>query len=124
VPWGVTDQDDFLNAVLIVEDSVIDAYGWFRRGLDLEARAGRRRAGRWGPRTLDIDVITVDGVRSVDSELTLPHPGAATRPTVLLPWADIEPEAVLPGAGPIRELLAATVTTGCIRRDDLRLERR
>lgn len=118
-PWGVTEQDDFLNAVVIVDDPTVDARGWLHRGLELEEAAGRRREQRWGPRTLDVDVITVDDVRCADPRLTLPHPGAADRPTVLLPWSDIDPAATLPGVGPVRELLAGLTTEGCVRRDDL-----
>ena len=63
-PWGGVEQADFLNAVLIVDDPGTDAWGWLRRGQALEAAAGRVREVRWGPRTLDVDVVTVDGVTS------------------------------------------------------------
>lgn len=106
-PWGVTDQPDFLNAVIIVESAEIDEWGWLRRGQDLERQARRRRLRRWGPRTLDVDVVTVDGVRSRHPELLLPHPGTPTRATVLIPWAEIEPDAELPGYGPVAGLLDA-----------------
>ncbi|MGO3885379.1 MAG: 2-amino-4-hydroxy-6-hydroxymethyldihydropteridine diphosphokinase, partial [Mycetocola sp.] len=68
---------------------------------------GRVRDIRWGDRTLDIDIITIDGVVRDSAELTLPHPRAAERDFVLNPWFEIEPEAVLPGHGPIRTLRAA-----------------
>lgn len=121
-PWGVVDQDDFLNAVVIVEDPLTGARGWLERARELESRAGRVRDTRWGPRTLDVDVITVDGVCSDDPELTLPHPGAAGRTSVLLPWLDIEPDGVLPGVGGIRALAGGLSVEGCVRRDDLVLE--
>ncbi len=105
-PWGVLDQPDFLNAVVLVEADGVDAWGWLRRAQALEQAAGRRRTIRWGPRTLDVDVVTVDGVTATDPELTLPHPGAHERVTVLLPWQDVDPDAVLPGHGPIARLLA------------------
>jgi 2-amino-4-hydroxy-6-hydroxymethyldihydropteridine diphosphokinase len=79
---------------------------------------------RWGPRTLDVDVITVDQVRSTDPELLLPHPGTPERATVLRPWLDVDPHAVLPGHGPVAALLAALgpdAEHGVRRRDDLRL---
>lgn len=120
-PWGVTDQPDFLNAVLIVEDIDVDEWGWLRRAKRFEYRAGRVRTQRWGPRTLDVDVVTVDGVRSDHPDLTLPHPGTIERATVLVPWLDIEPDAVLPGHGPIRELLERLDVAGVHRRDDLTL---
>lgn len=119
-PWGVTDQDDFLNAVLIVSGDV-DEWGWLRRGQALEQAAGRVRERRWGPRTLDVDVVTVDGVRSSDPELLLPHPGAHERASVLVPWLDVEPDAVVPGHGPVRSLVAGLDLSGVTRRADLSL---
>ncbi|KAA5829617.1 2-amino-4-hydroxy-6-hydroxymethyldihydropteridine diphosphokinase [Saccharopolyspora hirsuta] len=106
-PWGVTDQPDFLNAVLIVESPELDEWGWLRRGQRLEQEAERRREQRWGPRTLDVDVVSVDDVRSEDPELLLPHPGTPSRATVLIPWLAVAPDAVLPGRGRVAELLAA-----------------
>ncbi|MDT7614019.1 MAG: 2-amino-4-hydroxy-6-hydroxymethyldihydropteridine diphosphokinase, partial [Pseudonocardiales bacterium] len=55
-PWGGVDQDDFLNAVLVVDDDATDAWGWLRRGQALENASGRVREVHWGPRTLDVDV--------------------------------------------------------------------
>ncbi|MDI5982635.1 2-amino-4-hydroxy-6-hydroxymethyldihydropteridine diphosphokinase [Amycolatopsis magusensis] len=106
-PWGVEDQPDFLNAVCVVDDPARDHWAWLRAGQELERAAGRVREQRWGPRTLDVDVVTVDGVRSTDPELLLPHPGTPTRASVLIPWLEIEPDAVLPGHGPIAALLEA-----------------
>ncbi|WP_016698355.1 2-amino-4-hydroxy-6-hydroxymethyldihydropteridine diphosphokinase [Actinoalloteichus spitiensis] len=120
-PWGVTDQPDFLNAVIVVDDAGVDAWGWLYRARELEEAAGRERTVRWGPRTLDVDVVTVDGVRSEDPELLLPHPGTPERASVLVPWLDVEPEAVLPGHGPVRELLRELVGTGVAVRPDLDL---
>jgi 2-amino-4-hydroxy-6-hydroxymethyldihydropteridine diphosphokinase len=112
-PWGGVHQDDFLNAVLLVEDPTCTAADWLARGQELEAAAHRVRPVHWGPRTLDVDVIVVTGpagmVRSDDPRLTLPHPHAWRRAFVLVPWLDVEPEATLPVAGelrPVRELLA------------------
>jgi 2-amino-4-hydroxy-6-hydroxymethyldihydropteridine diphosphokinase len=66
---------------------------------------------RWGPRTLDVDVLTVEdagaGVTSEDPELLLPHPRLAERAFVLVPWAEIEPDTVVPGRGRVADLLAA-----------------
>lgn len=100
-PWGVTDQPDFLNAVLIVEvaDTPLEL---LRRGQHLEQEAGRVRRRRWGPRTLDVDVVQVsDGagveLRSDDPVLTLPHPHAHERAFVLVPWLAADPDAVLGG---------------------------
>lgn len=123
-PWGVTDQPDFLNAVCVVDDPACDEWGWLRAGQALEREAERVREQRWGPRTLDVDVVTVDGVRSDDPELLLPHPGTPSRASVLVPWCDIEPDAVLPGHGPIADLRAALPAdelAGVRRRADLHL---
>jgi 2-amino-4-hydroxy-6-hydroxymethyldihydropteridine diphosphokinase len=129
-PWGGVEQDDFLNAVIVVDDPGTDAWGWLRRGQDLENAAGRVRDVRWGPRTLDVDVVTVEGpdgaVRSSDPELLLPHPGTPERATVLRPWLDIDASAELPGHGPVAALLAALgsgAESGMRRRDDLVLMR-
>lgn len=182
-PWGPVSQDDFLNLIVLVSDPAVDAYGWLERCQELERAADRRRPVRWGPRTLDVDVVGVwrdagrpragssrdpgltgddvtavvsagavgggpgsdDGaggpsaerdhpaaagasvcgdddasgpgsviapwpadhaIRSDDPALTLPHPRAHERAFVLLPWAEVQPGAVLPGYGPIRTLLA------------------
>jgi 2-amino-4-hydroxy-6-hydroxymethyldihydropteridine diphosphokinase len=118
-PWGVVDQPDCLNAVLVVESPDVDARGWLARAQALERAAGRVRTRHWGPRTLDVDVVTVGDVRLHDPDLVLPHPGAHERATVLVPWSDVEPDAVLPDHGPIRTLLERVDTTGVRRRDDL-----
>ena len=80
--------------MLVVDDPGTDAWGWLRRGQALEQAAGRIRDVRWGPRTLDVDVVTVDGVASSDPELLLPAPGTPDRATVLRPWLDVDPAAV------------------------------
>lgn len=127
-PWGVTDQPDFLNAVLIAEDPGLDAWDWLRRGQAREDAAGRVRERRWGPRTLDVDVVQVEGpdgpVFSDDPRLLLPHPGTPERGTVLLPWLLADPDAVLHGHGPVAALLerlGPRGRDGIHRRDDLAL---
>lgn len=110
--WGGVDQDAFLNAVVIAEDDELDAHGWLRRGQAIEDANARERIQKWGPRTLDVDLIScVDGdheVRCDDEELTLPHPFAGQRAFVLVPWLAVEPAATLTVDGrarPIAELL-------------------
>ena len=97
-PWGGVEQDDFRNITLVV-DGPYDARQWLERGFELERAAERTREIRWGPRTLDVDVISVsdsDGVVVTDGpDLTLPHPRAAQRAFVLVPWLEIEPDATL-----------------------------
>jgi 2-amino-4-hydroxy-6-hydroxymethyldihydropteridine diphosphokinase len=124
-PWGVTDQDDFLNAILLVSQDDIDAWGWLRRAHELEQAAHRIREVRWGPRSLDVDIITVAGVTSSDPTLELPHPRAHERAFVLVPWLAVQPDAELPGHGRIADLVAALPSTevaGVRLRDDLTLE--
>ena len=128
-PWGGVEQDDFLNAVIVVEVRGTVAWGWLRRGQALEDASGRVREVHWGPRTLDVDVVAVDGpdgpVSSDHPELRVPHPGTPERATVLRPWLDVEPDAVLPGRGPVAALLAALGPdgeAGMRRRDDLVLD--
>lgn len=106
-PWGVTDQGEFLNAVLIV-DVESTPLELLRRGQRLEDAAERVRERRWGPRTLDVDVVTVDDggeLTSDDPVLTLPHPFAHQRAFVLVPWLTADPAATLGGV-PVAELLA------------------
>lgn len=125
VPWGGVSQDDFLNAVLLVADRNTDALEWLHRGQCCEAAARRTRGLRWGPRTLDVDVIDVQGIRRDDPRLTLPHPRAHQRAFVLVPWLDVAPRAVLAGRGTVAELVAALPAVqrrGVRRRDDLRLD--
>ena len=110
-PWGPVQQPPYLNAVAVVRGDR-DAAGWLALAHELEQAAGRTREVRFGPRTLDVDVVTVTGddgapVLSDDPRLTLPHPHAHERAFVLLPWATLEPGAVLPGRGRVAELLEA-----------------
>lgn len=104
-PWGVTDQDEFLNAVLIV-DVDCTPLELLRRGQKLEEAAERVRVRHWGPRTLDVDIVQIDGVTSDDPELTLPHPYAHERAFVLVPWLAADEHAQLNGT-PVRALVAS-----------------
>lgn len=122
-PWGGVEQDDFVNATVLVDDPARDAAGWLAFAREQEAAAQRVREVRWGPRTLDVDVIAVweaaagNGVSGViegdepvvsdDPELTLPHPRAHQRAFVLVPWLDADPAAELPGHGAVADLLRA-----------------
>ncbi|MEU8897688.1 2-amino-4-hydroxy-6-hydroxymethyldihydropteridine diphosphokinase [Nocardia sp. NPDC048505] len=111
-PWGGVEQDDYLNAVVLVDDPAFACLDWLRAGQRLEQAADRVREVRWGARTLDVDVVwCAEGeqpVRSADPELTLPHPQARHRAFVLVPWLDVDPAAELEVDGvarPVRELL-------------------
>jgi 2-amino-4-hydroxy-6-hydroxymethyldihydropteridine diphosphokinase len=102
-PVGVDDQPPYLNLVAVVDSD--DAEAVFAAAQTAELARGRARTRRWGPRTLDVDVISVDAVVSTDPRLTLPHPRAHERGFVLAPWLDVDPDAELPGRGPVRLLL-------------------
>jgi len=120
-PVGGPAQPDYLNAVLVV------ATGLGPRDLlaatqGIEAGFGRVRAERFGPRTLDIDIIGYDEEVSDDPVLTLPHPRAHERAFVLAPWHDLDPAARLPGRGPVAALLAGTGRDGVRLRPDLVLD--
>ncbi|WP_018333188.1 2-amino-4-hydroxy-6-hydroxymethyldihydropteridine diphosphokinase [Actinomycetospora chiangmaiensis] len=113
-PWGGVDQEDFLNLVVTVEDPEAGPWVWLARARSAEQARDRDRgedAVRWGPRTLDVDVLVVtdtDGpVHSEDPELLLPHPRLHERAFVLVPWAEIAPDDEVPGRGRIADLLAA-----------------
>jgi len=98
-PWGPVAQDDFDNAVLVVDADGASPRDWLEEGFVVERAADRTREVRWGPRTLDVDVVTVsvDGrvVVDDDPDLTLPHPRAHLRAFVLIPWLDADPAATL-----------------------------
>ena len=119
VPVGGPPQPDYLNAVVLAEVT-ISSRDLLDRLHEVEAAFDRIRLVRWGPRTLDIDIITVAGEHSDDPDLTLPHPRAHERAFVLGPWHDVDPDAVLPGRGPVADLLAHADQTG-IRRSKVPL---
>ena len=111
-PWGDPDQPAYLNAVVLAVDPKAAPHDWLDRARACEAAAGRVRdpERRFGPRTLDVDVIGVwdaddQPVLSDDPELTLPHPRAHQRAFVLRPWIDIQPYGQLPGHGWLTDLL-------------------
>jgi len=113
-PVGGPAQDDFLNAVLLA-DSTLPALAILRRCQQAEAAAGRVRTVRWGPRTLDVDVIACGSELRAGPELTLPHPRAHERAFVLAPWLDVAPQAYLPGHGAVAALLAEAGSAGVRR---------
>ena len=95
-PWGKLDQPDFLNMAALVETDLEPA-ALLALCLELERQAGRERRERWGPRTLDIDILTY-GDRTIDEPgLTVPHPRLAERAFALVPLAQIAPALKLEG---------------------------
>jgi 2-amino-4-hydroxy-6-hydroxymethyldihydropteridine diphosphokinase len=119
-PVGGPVQPDYLNAVLVAT-TALPPRAVLARGQDAETAMRRARGQRWGPRTLDVDVIVYGNEVSDDPELTLPHPRAHERAFVLAPWHDVDPGAVIPGRGPVTDLLAALGTAGVRQRRDVRL---
>lgn len=89
-PWGVTDQPPFLNACLHVE-TALDPRALLELCLSIERDFGRLRDTRWGPRTLDLDILDIAGVTVSEPDLVLPHPWLTMRPFVLVPLAEIVP---------------------------------
>jgi len=114
-PWGGVEQPPFVNAVAEVETSLaprelLDAL------LAIEQRHGRVRDGsRWGPRTLDLDLLVHADHRFDGDGLTLPHPHLAERAFVLVPLAEIAPDLRVPGIGVVADLLARIEAAQCER---------
>lgn len=119
-PAGGPPQPDYLNAVLVAE-TTLPAHALLERCLGVEATLGRTRDEHWGPRTLDLDLIVYGDEVSEDPELTLPHPRAHERAFVLAPWLAADPGAVLPGHGPVADLLATTGLSGVRELDGTQL---
>ncbi|WP_445167336.1 2-amino-4-hydroxy-6-hydroxymethyldihydropteridine diphosphokinase [Mycolicibacterium sp. Dal123E01] len=101
--WGGVEQGPFLNAVVIADDDNADGHEWLRRAQALEIANDRVREQKWGPRTLDVDLVScydADAeVFSDDERLTLPHPLAHLRAFVMVPWLAVDPDAELTVAG-------------------------
>src|SRR5215468_6162739 len=97
-PWGVTDQPPFVNLAIVVE-TVLTPRALLDRALAVESMFGRDRAKelRWGPRILDIDIITFEAIEIEESGLTLPHPHLFERAFVLAPLAEIAPDRKIKG---------------------------
>ncbi len=114
-PWGVVDQPPFVNIALKVE-TLLTPQALLQRALKVEASLGRNRATeqRWGPRTVDIDVLAYDDLAFSVPGLTLPHPRMLERAFVLLPLADVAPDWRIDGR-PVSEWAAKLDATGIER---------
>ncbi|MEV8474628.1 2-amino-4-hydroxy-6-hydroxymethyldihydropteridine diphosphokinase [Streptomyces sp. NPDC051173] len=121
-PWGVEPgtQPAYFNAVVLVK-TTLPPDSLLERGHAIEEAFERVRDERWGPRTLDVDIVSYQDVLSDDPVLTLPHPRVHERAFVLAPWHDVDPEAVVPGHGAVVELLAQVGLEGVAPRVDLEL---
>jgi 2-amino-4-hydroxy-6-hydroxymethyldihydropteridine diphosphokinase len=103
-PVGGPEQPDYINAVCIIE-SELPAIDLLSLLHGIEKSLGRERAEKWGPRTIDLDLIQFGALLSSATELQLPHPRAHERRFVLEPWQEIEPDAILLTHGKISDLL-------------------
>ncbi len=104
-PVSDIEQPDYLNAICIAE-SDLPALDLLAVLHGIEKTLGRERLEKWGPRTIDLDLIQYGSLLSAADELTLPHPRAHERRFVLEPWISIDPEAILLTHGKVSELLA------------------
>jgi len=114
-PWGVEDQPPFINCCASIETR-LSPHDLLARVQEIERAFGRDRASerRWGPRTLDIDILTYDDLVTETQDLTLPHPRLLERAFVLVPLADIAPERTIAGVR-VRDALTQVDATGIER---------
>ncbi|ANW19679.1 2-amino-4-hydroxy-6-hydroxymethyldihydropteridine diphosphokinase [Streptomyces clavuligerus] len=121
-PWGVEpgSQPSYFNAVVRLR-TTLPPDSLLERAHAVEEAFDRVRDERWGPRTLDVDIVAYAEIVSDDPVLTLPHPRAHLRAFVLIPWHDIDPGAELPGHGPVAGLLERIDSSGVTARPDLEL---
>lgn len=116
-------QPSYLNAIVVVETS-LSPRELMTVCLDIEKESGRERIEKWGPRTLDMDVLDIAGVSSTDEYILVPHPLSHERGFVLVPWAQVRPLWVHSAVGRTVDELAQgvdTVSEAIVRRDDLAL---
>lgn len=121
-PWGVEpgSQPSYFNAVVVLR-TTLPPSSLLERAHAVEEAFHRVRDERWGPRTIDVDIVAYADAVSDDPVLTLPHPRAHERAFVLAPWHDVDPEAQLPGHGAVARLLEALTREGVAPRADLEL---
>lgn len=110
VPVGGPPQDDYLNAVLLTRPAPVRDL--LEAAHEAERAAERVRTVRWGPRTLDVDVIACGATTSDDPEILVPHPRAHLRAFVCVPWLDVDPDATIPGHGRVADLVAGLAAAG------------
>jgi 2-amino-4-hydroxy-6-hydroxymethyldihydropteridine diphosphokinase len=111
-PWGVTDQVAFVNAVIAVTTSLAP-HDLLARAQECERALGRNRAleRRWGPRTIDIDLLAYDDLVLIDRDLILPHPHMLERAFVLVPLVEIAPDRLIAGVK-VRDALRRADASG------------
>jgi len=119
-PVGGPTQDDYLNAVAVIK-TILSPEQLLDATQQIELAAHRERSERWGPRTLDLDLLAMDDLTINSQNLVLPHPRAHERGFVLLPWSTLDPDYTIPGHKCVSELLAAVDLSGVRARPDLTL---
>lgn len=120
-PWGLTDQPEFLNAVVSLE-TTLQAPSLLEGLLAIEAGKGRIRdpEHRWGPRALDLDLLVFGSEQIAEEGLKVPHPRMGERPFVMVPLADLVPGLIIPGLGRAKELASQMDRSG-LRRAEIDL---
>ena len=119
-PAGGPEQKDYLNAVAVLK-TVLTPHQLLAETQQIEQEANRQRNERWGPRTLDLDLLAMDSEVVSTEDLDLPHPRAHERGFVLLPWSMLDPDYLLPGYGSVADLLTRVDVSGVRLRTDLQL---
>jgi 2-amino-4-hydroxy-6-hydroxymethyldihydropteridine diphosphokinase len=120
-PVGGPEQADYLNAVVVVETD-LTAHALLDLAHAAEARFARVRDQRWGPRTLDVDLVAIGNEVVDDVDLVVPHPRAAERAFVLVPWSAVDSDAAFPDGRRVTDLLADLDVAGVRLRADLALD--
>lgn len=111
-PFGPVEQGDFVNAVVAMMTQ-LTAHQLLGEMQEIEDKHGRKREGeRWGPRTLDLDLLVLSNNQIKDDVLTLPHPGISDRNFVLLPLCELAPHLIVPGRGSVATLTHAVQESG------------
>jgi 2-amino-4-hydroxy-6-hydroxymethyldihydropteridine diphosphokinase len=119
-PVGGPEQGQYLNAVAVVK-TILSPEQFLAATQQIEIEQNRERKERWGPRTLDIDLLAMDSEVRSTPELELPHPRAHERVFVLLPWSLLDPDYVIPGKASVAEILEGLDVKGIRFRNDLTL---
>lgn len=119
-PVGGPEQGSYLNAVVLGRTSLGDEE-LLAATQSVEQAWHRTREVRWGPRTLDVDILAIGSHVVTSSDLVVPHPRAHERAFVLVPWLEADPAAVIPGRGAVRDLVASADTSG-VRPTGIRLD--
>ena len=119
-PVGGPEQENYLNAVAVLK-TVLTPHQLLAETQQIEQEANRQRNERWGPRTLDLDLLARDREVVSTEDVDLPHPRAHERGFVLLPWSMLDPDYLLPGYGSVADLLTRVDVSGVRLRTDLQL---